>query len=288
MLCGLIPLWGQAATVVDSLLPTPQAIPVAVAVNGQTATLFIGGAVFNGKEKPKQRNLNFTQNLIYRLNAFFSNNGRYRTVKKSKRFLGAIRNSIYSLKFGHAVLDTKKLGKKGKHRAMRKTITEIYDFSGMCANDYRRVNIIGSSYGSVVAAQIALHLIEVDNQSVNALVLSASPIDSLNSFLGQQLKTYNKNGAIGQIHWLPNLNDNIMGASGNLSVWKVAFPSAASGHKSILNPYHPHNLARKNLGRTVVIMDTLTNQIITSPTAYRQIQLDDEENTVHNTAGWDN
>lgn len=223
-------------------------------ISGQTATLFIGGGAFNGKEKPQKANKNFTQNLIQNLKVGLAPPERYRTSKRSKRFLGIIRNSIYSLKFGAASVPAHRLSRKNKHKALRKTITESYLFSNFCvSSNPPTLNIIGSSYGSVIAAQIAVELIEKEGGTVNSLILTASPIDQ-SSDLGTKLMNMKNNDKIGEIFWYPNMNDNITGASGNRGVWKLIFPPQSSGNKSILNPNHPHNRAMKDLSRVQTIL----------------------------------
>ena len=66
---------------------------------------------------------------------------------------------------------------------------------------------------------------------------------------------YESNGDIGKINWHPNPNDNVTGASGKTSLWKLIFPPFSSGRKSVLNPHHPHNVAAKNLRRSQEIID---------------------------------
>ena len=55
--------------------------------------------------------------------------------------------------------------------------------------------------------------------------------------------------------WHPNLNDDVTGASGNKTVWQLIWQGSQPGKKSILNPHHPHNAARKNLARTGEIIN---------------------------------
>ena len=221
-------------------------------ISSPDVTIFIGGAGFKGKEKGKRKFKNFTQNLLYTFKNIFNKSGTYYTAKKGKRFLGSIQNSAYSIKFGDKPVGTKI--KKHKHRALRKTYNEIAKFYGL--NGFRRMDslsIIGSSYGSVLAGQVAIRMVEECGQTIKSLTLSASPIDKF-SKLGYALRMHEKDGKIGKLIWQPNKDDNISGASGNLSLWRIMFPKKSSGDKSIFNPSHPHNLAMKDITRTSIIV----------------------------------
>ena len=164
---------------------------------------------FNGKPKTKKKNKEFTHNLIFKLKAIFSLANKeqsYKTSKKSKRFMGIIRNSIYSMKFGHTPIERGKLNKKGKHKALRKTIAEINDAysieSGNSLNSSIPLNLVGSSYGSTLLGQIVLELIEEYGLKIKTLTLSACPIDP-NSSLGSRLVHYENTGKIEKIYLAP-------------------------------------------------------------------------------------
>ncbi len=221
-------------------------------------TIFIGGASFKGKEKPKRKDDLFTQNIWYWFKTLFHGRGHFLTSKKSTRFLGIIRNSLYSLKFGNEPISPKQM-KKNKQKGLRKVINEISEFyakNGYGSN--ANINLIGSSYGSVVAAHVTLQLASCDFR-VETLTLTASPI-AQESILGDSLLSLEAEGKIGKIIWHPNEDDNISGASGNLSVWKLMFPKPGSGQASIILPSHPHNKAREHTFRTgQIIMETLIN-----------------------------
>ncbi|MEL6944751.1 MAG: hypothetical protein AAFO82_19005, partial [Bacteroidota bacterium] len=117
-------------------------------------TIFIGGAGFNGKYKENKKDKQFTHNLISTYDQILSSND-YHTVKNSARFMGILRNSIYTIKFGHVQVPCEKLN-KFKHRALRKSAAEVYnqykDANGIDINGNQTtepLNLAGSSYGSV-------------------------------------------------------------------------------------------------------------------------------------------
>lgn len=224
--------------------------------DGLDNVILVGGAAFNGKKKRKKAKCDFTQNMIFTFQDSIFEEGDFHVAKNSKRFLGIIRNSIYTIKFGNAQVD--KL-KKRKHKALRKTINElgcVYPNNVGDAPGFEPpvepLNLIGSSYGSVLIAQAALYLTEQRGLTISSLTLSASSIDSL-SALGTKLRNLESAGLIGKIVWHPNKDDNITGASGNRTLWKLIFPG--SGEDSILSPFHAHNQSRKNLFRVNEIID---------------------------------
>lgn len=252
---------GAAET--DTLL---RAADFTLLYDAPTATIFIPGGSYNGKEKFQKRNVSFTHNLLYRLHRLFTNtNTRYRTSKKSRRFLGIIRNSIYSLKYGNAVVPLDRM-KKGKHRAFGKTLTETTLFTNIScdAAAHEPLNLVGSSYGSIVVAQIAVKIIEEYDKPVNSVLLLASPLDA-ESALGQKLKTYHAQGKIKHLLYNNTPGDNISGASGSISLWRLIFPRSSSGDLSVLNPHHPHNLAAKDIARSQEVIRQTLQQRNTEP-----------------------
>ena len=157
------------------------------------------------------------------------------------------------MKFGSKPIPRNKL-EKNRQKTLRKVINEISEFYST-KND--NINLIGSSYGSVIAAHVALQLIQCGN-NIKTLTLSASPI-SQESELGKELMKFEGN-EISKIVWHPNKDDNISGSSGNISIWKLMFPRPNSGTQSIILPSHPHNLARKHTYRTgQIVVETLIN-----------------------------
>jgi RHS repeat-associated protein len=81
------------------------------------------------------------------------------------------------------------------------------------ANANKQFNIGGYSYGSVVAAQVAImYLQENPNSKIDNLILIGSTIDT-KSELFQTLKSYQQRGMIGQIHYEFTPGDEVLGKS---------------------------------------------------------------------------
>ncbi len=250
--------------------------------DGIENTIFVGGAGFRGKFNEERADSFFTHNLIMRhLNIFDGHEG-YHTSRKSKKFLGFLFNSTWSIKFGR---DSIKNFKRRKHRALRRTCLEIIDEYKAARESHPDqtipLNLVGSSYGSVVIGQLALRLLrDKDNgiDKINTLTLSASPI-SPNSKLGNRLIELVLKDKIDLLIWHPNSKDNVTGAK---SIWKLICPGD-SAEFSILSRHHPHNVARKNTNRTKTIIQlTLIDKVSEGPViqAAAQAELDSipEEN----------
>ncbi|MCW5921695.1 MAG: RHS repeat-associated core domain-containing protein [Saprospiraceae bacterium] len=228
-------------------------------------TIFVGGAAFGGRIKPNKINDDFTQNLIAQFRGILGDDD-FHVARGSKRFLGMVSNSVWSIRHGDKIIKN-----VARHKALNRTINEITDrYQDAGGIDYQGkqteepLNLIGSSYGSVIVAQSAIHLIKEKGLRITTLTLSASPIDP-NSELGQELLELEKNGLIGNIIWHPNVGDNVTGSSGNRSVGKLIL-----NWPSIAFPNHPHNKARKNTSRTdEIIINTLMRGSEGPGTQYR-------------------
>lgn len=258
----LLPLKKSVTPVISSSVESPK-------IN--TATIFIAGAAYSGVEDDSKKDDNFTQNLIYTFKNIFNGAGKYHTAKKSvRRLLGIVSNSSYSLKYGHTPLGDDIF--KNKHKRVLETYQEILDCLDADTVNPDSLNLAGSSYGSVIAAQAALRIIEVDERNISTLTLSASMIDPT-SPLGVKLLEYEAQQKIGKIVWRPTPDDNVTGASGNLTIWQLVFPGSDYDW-SILDRNHPHNVASGNLDRTKELADKILDECVGEGDALRTAKID--------------
>jgi hypothetical protein len=81
------------------------------------------------------------------------------------------------------------------------------------SNEGKQFNLGGFSYGSVVAAQAAIMFLQENpGAKIDNLILIGSTVDT-KSELYQQLESYQKSGAIGQIHYEFTPGDEVLGKS---------------------------------------------------------------------------
>jgi len=148
-----------------------------------------------------------------------------------------IRSGIWSILNGYKPIPPT------KNRAIMRSVVEIATDAAKL-DESEPINIIGSSYGSVVAANTAIALLE--SKEVEWIeILTASMIDP-GSELGEKLASLVEEGKIGSVIWDPNEGDDITAASG------TSRKEARQGLKRVMlnkpslifGPVkHPHNKA---------------------------------------------
>jgi hypothetical protein len=116
------------------------------------------------------------------------------------------------------------------------------------------LNIMGSSYGSVLTAQVAFEILSNPKKygdiKITSITLSASPINQ-ESELYEKLEQFKKDGKLGEIIWDPNTGDNVTGSAGKSpregrrNLFKLIFSK-----NSIVPVSHPHNVAAGDKQRT--------------------------------------
>ena len=159
----------------------------------------------------------------------------------------------WSILNGHSQLDYK------EHKNIERSIKEIentYD-----TKKCNKLNLIGSSYGSVVAANTAIALLERNNtiDSLGVLVLSSSMIHP-ESDIGLKLKKLNQENKIETIYYHSTPNDNITSCSGkSREEAKRGFKNVVfKSSPSIMNlKKHAHNIASRTPKRAHDLLDFL-------------------------------
>lgn len=145
------------------------------------------------------------------------------------------------------------------HKNIKRTVIEIEE--NFTTSSGESMNIIGSSYGSVVAANTVIALLERDNgiDKIDVLILSASMIDQ-DSELGIKLKTLQEEEKIAVLYYQVTPNDNITACSGKSKkearkgFRRVVFNTAPS----IINlKKHAHNIASKSPERANEVFDVI-------------------------------
>ncbi|OHX67059.1 hypothetical protein [Flammeovirga pacifica] len=146
-----------------------------------------------------------------------------------------------------------------KHGNIKRTIEDIEGDLGTSSTE--KINVIGSSYGSVVAANTVISLIERENNidEIGVLVLSASMIDP-SSKLGLKLSELHQSGKIETLYYHSTPKDNITACSGTskkearMGFKKVVFKTSPS----IMNlKKHAHNIASRTPQRAHDLLDVI-------------------------------
>ena len=113
---------------------------------------------------------------------------------------------------------------------------------------------MGSSYGSIMAAQATVEILEHpekygDITYVTSVTLSASPINT-KSALYDKLVDLQRAGKLGQIILDPNEGDNVTGAAGTSPAeGRRNFFKLIFGKGSIVSQSHSHNQNAKDTKR---------------------------------------
>lgn len=230
---------------------------VAVGIDVQK-TYFIPGAGF--QHNGNRATVNFANELIDTLSNTLEKD--FVIVKSSSkkipfRPLRAGLNGRWAIMNGYKPVDY------NEHGNVLRTVKEIEtDFRADTTS--KTLNIIGSSYGSVVAAQSTIALLERDNNidSIGVLVITASMIDP-NSDLGVKLESLKNEGKIHTVYFHPNPNDNITACSGKTKEEaKRAFKEVVfRTSPSITNmKKHQHNIAALDPTRAHHLLEVIVNR----------------------------
>jgi len=134
----------------------------------------------------------------------------------------------------------------------------------------KRIHIIGSSYGSVLAAHASIALINTfsDSIQIEDLILSACMIHQ-DSELGLAIKELHQNKAIENLVYVNDSTDNTVGVSGfcradaNKGLVKIVFGDKSNPSIFWFNK-HPHVKGVNDISRTRVLLNLLN----TSSTIY--------------------
>ncbi len=131
----------------------------------------------------------------------------------------------------------------------------------------KKIHIIGSSYGSVLAAQASLTLLEQNGEikQIEDLILSASMIHE-KSELGLHLKKLHQERLIKHLTYDNDSTDNVVGISGRCKAdAKMGLSQLIFGNQDNPSVFlwnkHQHVFGANNTKRTYIILDLLhTNQ----------------------------
>lgn len=218
-------------------------------------TYAILGAGYNPKQDTSKLN-NFYKALLAEGDRVFGDGFVVLKTSSKKVPIYPVRTGIngrWAILNGYEPIDYK------KHKNILRSMDEIVsDFNA--SDSILSFNMIGSSYGSVVAAHTAMAIIDEDNgiDHIDVLALSASMIHP-ESELAYTLMDYVRQEKIDRIFYQVNPEDNVMGASG--STYKEAvrgYRSVLYSKPSIINmKYHPHNIASTNRERAYEIFNMI-------------------------------
>ena len=164
---------------------------------------YAGGASFKPDKNYRQEN--FHTRYIGIISAITNNN--IHVIKGDRR--NSIAAAYWAEVNGSRPISKAELTKPD-NRYLLNAVNEIMADYNNISNSKEPINLIGSSYGSVVIAQAALAIAET-GQFVNSVTLTGSPIDR-NSPLYEALVN-NKN--IGQVIWIDAPEDPVVESAGN-------------------------------------------------------------------------
>jgi RHS repeat-associated protein len=223
-------------------------------------TYFIGGAGYN----PNPSGLGKLITKLFAPNGTFTSETQkafsgilgdeFLMVKNSTgdKNMAMVSNSYWSLlKGSQPVLN---IENEAALMATVKEITDDYAINGKDENGKAKpLNLMGSSYGSVMAAQVAVEILshpeKYGNIKITSVTLSASPVNE-KSDLFKKLEEFRKAGTLGDIIPDPNDNDAVSGSAGTSpKEGKRNFFKLIFSENSILFPRHPHNRAAKDTKR---------------------------------------
>jgi RHS repeat-associated protein len=221
-------------------------------------TYFIGGAGYNpnpgGISKLLRRMFSRDGDFTTETQKAFSGilGDEFRMVTNSSR--GMLKGSYWSLLKG-----TQPILNIADDQVLQSTVNEI-------VSDYLKnrtdpttgldkpLNLMGSSYGSVMTAQVAVEILSNPQKygdiKITSVTLSASPINE-NSELYNKLEEFRKNGTLGKIILDPNNDDAVTGAAGSSpNQGRRNFFKLIFSKNTIVSKKHPHNQAAKDKNRT--------------------------------------